>query len=190
MSRDAFFDSAESPDEDKQLLRPLNSVQGNETPGYLDGIPVADWRPPKRKKDLRDRKKSRFLQIIERNKNRIEKAAKDLSVPEYEIIRYLLDYGLDHIQSGSLVIEPQLAQTGLTLYPDEPVGRRRRRNQALVNTSCRGIPDLAWEAFKAYAENVPLWQVLNCILEYGLDQIENGQLRPQPAHINAYTLYP
>jgi hypothetical protein len=190
MSRDAFFDSAESSNEDIQTLRPLTDVKRNDIPGYLEGIPAANWQPRKRKKDLRERKKSRFLQIIERNKVRIEKVAKDLYVPEYEIIRYLLDYGLSQIRSGSLVIEPQLAQTGLTLYPDEPVGRRRRRSQALINTSCRGIPDPTWQTIKAIAVDVPLWQVLNCLLEHGLEQIENGELKPQPAQINAYTLYP
>jgi len=186
MSRDAFFDTQE----DEQKLRPLAGVQSKGLPGYLEGIPSADWQPPKRKKDLRDRKKSRFLQIIARNKHRLEKVARDLHVPEYEIIRYLLDYGLNQIRSGALEIEPQLAQTGLTLYPDEPVGRKRRRSQALVNTSCRGIPDPTWQALKTYAVNIPLWEILNCLLEHGLDQIENGSLRPQPAQIKAYTLYP
>ena len=165
-------------------------VQMPAKPDYLDGIPAADWHPPQRKKDKRKRKKSRWIPLIKSNKKAVEKRAAALGVPAYELVRYLLEYGLGAVQTGELVLEPQLEPAGLTLYPAEMRARQRRPQKVtLVNASYRGIPNETWDQIKELARSVPTWQVANRLIEYGLAQIDAGRLRPQPQNVGVRTLY-
>lgn len=157
---------------------------------YLDDIPTADWQPKERKKDTRTREKSHWLPLLKQNKQGVVKYAGALNVPEYELVRYLLENGLGQIADGSLVFKAQLAETGLTLYPDEMRGRGHRKVQRdLVNTSYRGIPDETWSELKMLARDYPIWQVANKLIEHGLEQLACGQLAPHPQHTGIRTLY-
>jgi hypothetical protein len=157
---------------------------------HITSIPTANWKPKKRKRDTRKRAKSRKLSLIQENKRGIEKQANRLNVPEYELVRYLLEYGLDQVANGNLVFESQLSPAGLTLYPREKRRRRKVRSRSrLVNTTYRGIPDETWELLKALASNYPIWQVANKLIEHGIEHLEIGQLDPNPKATGVQTLY-
>ena len=159
---------------------------------HITSIPTANWQPKKRKKDTRKRAKSRKFSLSVENKQKIKKYTGVLNVPEYELVRYLLEYGLEQIANGNLVFESHLDQTGLTLYPNEHRLRRRRkgsRRSNLVDTTYRGIPDEIWDQLKTLARDYPIWQVVNKLLEYSLAQLASGQLQPRPQHTGIQTLY-
>lgn len=157
---------------------------------HIASIPAADWQPKERKKDTRKREKSHWLPLLKQNKQGVVEHAGALNVPEYELVRYLLENGLRQIVDGSLVFEAQLAETGLTLYPDEMRGRGHHKVQRdLVNTSYRGIPNETWSELKMLARDYPIWQVANKLIEHGLEQIARGQLALQPQHTGMRTLY-
>ena len=154
---------------------------------HIREIPAATWRERKRK-DTRKRARARAILLLPRVKEGLEKWAQRLGVPRYEVTRYLLEYGLEAVGRGSISIEPRLAQDGLTLYPHEHP-RRRRKAPRTVRITERGIPDVTWERLAALADVVPLWQVVNYLLEHGLNALESGQLRPRPHQSGTYTLY-
>ncbi len=157
---------------------------------HIASIPAADWQPKERQKDTRKREKSHWLPLLKQNKQGVVQHAGALNVPEYELVRYLLENGLGQVADGSLVFEAQLAETGLTLYPDEMRGRGHRKvPRDLVNTSYRGIPAETWSELKMLARDYPIWQVANKLIEHGLEQIACGQLAPRPQHTGIRTLY-
>jgi len=164
-----------------------------ESHSYLDNIPTADWQPKKRKKDTRERGKARWVSLLPNNKKCIKNHSCRLHVPEFELIRYLLEYSLYQALDGNLVFESQLSQNGLTLYPDEQQKRRRVSSRTthskLKATTCRGISDDTWEQLKALEPNYPFWQVLNRLIEHGVKQLENGELSPNPLASGTRTLY-
>ena len=174
-------DSADEPKADR--AEPVSH-------SYLDNIPTADWHPKKRKKDTRQREKSRWLSLLPENKQRIKKYTDTLNVPEYELVRYLLEYGLEQVANGNLVFESHLDQTGLTLYPNEKRPRKSRKDRStLVNTAYRGIPDETWDQLKMLARNHPIWQVANKLIEHSLEQLASGRLNPNPQASGIQTLY-
>lgn len=195
MSRNPF---APQPDDWKEP-KPVTPPGSGDTPAkniqversHITGIPSADWRPRQPKKDTRKREKSRWLSFLTQNKQCIEKHANALNVPEYELVRYLLEYGLDQTANGQLILEPQLSQEGLTLYPNERRGARKsRKGRAdLVNATYRSIPDETWEALKTLARDYPIWQVANRLIEHGLVHLESGDLNPKPQSSGIQTLY-
>ena len=163
-----------------------------ESHSYLDKIPTADWQPKKRKKDTRKRDKARKLSLLPKNKQSVEKHAAALNVPKYEIARYLLEYGMDAVLKGDMVLESHLTPTGLTLYPAKQSKYRKHRrtmHSALKVSTYRGIPDDTWEQLKALEPNYPFWQVINKLIEYGLAQLESGILKPDTQPTGALTLY-
>lgn len=156
---------------------------------HIENIPAANFHAKKRE-DKRERVHSRFMQLIEANQTRVIQLADQLGVPQYDLIRFALDHGLQEVKGGGLVLEPTLAKGALTLYADTRVGTLRKQKQKLSNVSCRYIPDELWEAVKTLAEVVPLWQVINRLLDHTLTQIERGELKLRPQQARAYTLYP
>lgn len=157
---------------------------------HIEGIPTAQWQPKPRKKDMRKRETPRKLPLIPSNKTGIETHAGRLNIPAYELLRYLLEYGLDQVEHGNLHFEPQLAPNGLTLYPQEAKPRKTRTKRSdLIKTAYRGIPDKTWNELKKLATYYPLWQVLNKLLEFGIEQLEGGELILTPQHIGTKTLY-
>ena len=156
---------------------------------HIEGIPTADWKPKPRKQDTRKRERPRKVSLLPNIRNRLKKHTVALNVPEYELVRYLLEYGLEQIAAGHLVFEAQLADGGLTLYPHQKRRKTRSRKPEMVDTSYRGIPDETWEQVKNLATAYPIWQIINKILEYGFDQMESGALRPQPQHSGVGTLF-
>jgi len=156
---------------------------------HIASIPTANWQPRKRKKDKRNRGKGRAIYFLPQTKNRLERHANQLGVPRYEMTRYLLEYALDAVDDRRLIFEPELSPTGLTLYPDENRNKRRRKAPPLVRVTERGIPDETWSRITQIADVVPVWQVVNRMLEYGMDALESGQLQPQPHRSGTFTLY-
>jgi hypothetical protein len=156
---------------------------------HIENIPTANFHPKKRE-DKRERVHSRFMQLIEANQTRVSQLADHLGVPQYDLIRFALDHGLQEIKGGGLVLEPTLAKGALTLYADTRVGTLRKQKQKLINVSCRYIPDELWETVKTLAKVVPLWQVINRLLDYTLTQIERGKLEVPLQQAQTYTLYP
>jgi hypothetical protein len=157
---------------------------------HIEGIPTANWQAQVRKKDTRQRERARKLPLLPLHKKALTKYAGKLNVPERELARYLLEFGLDQVEQGNLQFEPRLAQNGLTLYPQEKKTRKTRRgNPDLQSTTCRGIPDEIWDGLKNLAQNYPLWQVINKLLEFGIEQLESGQLILKPKHSGIQTLY-
>jgi len=182
MSRDPFQLTLKESSKDLEL----------QPPEFLSDIPVADWTPAKRKPDQRIREKSRFLQLLPENQTRLEKVATRLQVPQYELIRYLLSYSLTAHRTEQLKLEHQLTRQGLSLYPLQVKRRRRKRSCKLTNTSVRGLPDELWQVIKNIAEKqlqVPLWQVINRFIEFGLESYERGALHIQPEAVAGYSLY-
>ena len=176
---------SETPERSSQAASPTSPRS------HINGIPTADWQPRQHKKDTRKRGKSRKLPLIQKNWDGIKKYTSHLDVPEYELVRYLLEYGLDQADKGSLVFEPQLSQEGLTLYPKEKRSTRKsRKGRAdLVSATYRGIPDETWETLKTLASDYPIWQVANKLIEGGIDGLESGELNPNPQSSGTKTLY-
>ena len=154
---------------------------------HIREIPAATWRERKRK-DTRKRTPTRTLLLLPRVKERLEKWAQRLGVPRYEVTRYLLEYSLTALAYGHLEMQPQLSTDGLTLYPQEQP-RRKRRKPRTIKISERGIPAETWARVVALARVVPVWQVVNYLLEHGLNALDSGRLRPQPQQRQVFTLY-
>ncbi len=182
-----------SPQEDSpQGWQPLDgwrkpTPEGVSPESHIREIPTATWQEPRRK-DTRKRGRARALHLFPRTKERLEKWARRLGVPRYELSRYLLEYSLTALEYGRLTLEPQLSTDGLTLYPQENT-RRRRRKPPTVRLTERGIPDATWEQVRTLAAVVPLWQVVNYLVEHGLAALDSGQLQPQPHQSSTFTLY-
>ncbi len=200
MGRNPFGTKPTPPPQEGEAS-PFPSAPFDETPpppaghevgsvrSHIENIPAANFHAKKRE-DKRARVHSRFMQLIEANQTRVTLLANRLGVPQYDLIRFALDHGLQEIKRGGLVLEPTLAKGALTLYADTRVGTLRKQKQKLINVSCRYIPDELWEAVKALAKVVPLWQVINRVLDHTLTQIESGKLELPLQQARAYTLYP
>jgi len=52
-------------------------------------------------------------------KKRINRIARELQVPAYEVARLLMEHGLDAYDSGELKARPGVASHRLTLFPSE-----------------------------------------------------------------------
>jgi hypothetical protein len=196
------FDKLSQPstENDEQIAPPpgLDTPEGEadaietSTPperSHIEGIPTADWQPKPRKQDTRKREKTRKVSLLPEIQQRLRKHTNALNVPEYELVRYLLEYGLEQIAAGHLVFEAQLADGGLTLYPNQKRRKTRSRKPEMVNTAYRGIPDETWDQIKNLTTAYPIWQIINKLLEYGFEQMESGALRPQPQHNGVGTLF-
>lgn len=156
--------------------------------GHIENIPTANFQPKKRV-DKRQRGLTRFVQLTESNYGRMLRLVEQTSVPQYEIIRYALEHALQRYQTGVLVLEPVLAKGALTLFPESARGQRKRK-QKLVNLSVRHLPDEVWATLKTLMEIVPLWQVVNRLLDDTFTQIEQKQIFLQAQRAGLYTLYP
>lgn len=194
------FGAKPTPPPQEGAVSPFPAAPFDETPppsgheagsvrSHIENIPAANFHAKKRE-DKRARVHSRFMQLIEANQTRVNLLADRLGVPQYDLIRFALDHGLQEIKRGGLVLEPTLAKGALTLYADTRVGTLRKQKQKLINVSCRYIPDELWEAVKALAKVVPLWQVINRVLDHTLTQIESGKLELPLQQARTYTLYP
>lgn len=203
MGRNPFDKQPKSDTESAEQIAPppgLDTPEGDadstetSTPperSHIEGIPTADWKPKPRQQDTRKRAQARKLSLFPKNKQAITKHANDLNVPEQELIRYLLEYGLEQVDTGQLTFEPKLSREGLTLYPHEKQARKTKTRSGYTNltsTTCRGIPAETWARVKALAPSYPLWQVINKLIEHGLAQLANGQLQPKPV-FSTQTLY-
>ena len=186
------------PDQETKFPRSWDDISAaepaepgaNSAAAHILEIPAATWQPKPRKKDARKRAKARKIPLLPANKDALARHASRLNVRTYELIRYLLEYGLEQLALGNLQFEPRLSPTGLTLFPDEQQPRKpRRRGVKLQNTTCRGIPDETWDELKKLAEAYPMWQVINKLLEFGIARIESGDLVLQPQPSGVHTLY-
>ena len=155
---------------------------------HIMQIPSATWKKQKRP-DRRARGKGRSILFLPKIKQRLDRQANRLGVPRYELTRYLLEFGLDAVSNGTLQFDYQLTQVGLTLYPDEKPRRRTHRAPKRVRVTERGIPDETWARVIALTDMVPIWQIVNRLLEYGLDEMDAGRLRLQVHRSGSYTLY-
>ncbi len=186
------FDPSPQAEDSPQGWQPLDgwrkpAPEGVSPENHIREIPTATWQEPRRK-DTRKRPPTRTLLLLPRVKERLEKWAQRLGVPRYELTRYLLEYSLTALEYGRLSLEPQLSLDGLSLYPQEQK-RRKRRKPRTEKISERGIPAETWQRIVAQARVVPVWQVVNYLLEHGLAALESGQLRPQPQHRRVFSLY-
>jgi hypothetical protein len=202
MGRNPFDKSQKSDTESNEQIAP---PPGSDTPegdatstetstpperSHIEGIPTADWQPKPRKQDTRKRSKSRKVPLLPEIRKRLLAHIEQLGVPGYELVRYLLEYGLDEVDAGRLVFEAQLAEGGLTLYPEEKRRNNRRRTSRMVDAVYRNIPDETWDRVKDLASAYPIWQIANKMLEYGMDQIESGKLQLRPKPSGTKTLFP
>lgn len=145
------------------------------------------------KPDRREQTKTRFLQLLPDNKSHIEEIARNLQVPQYEVVRYFLTYSLAQYQRGVLSLKTSLESTQPTLFPNEPTHIRWKASRQFENTSVRGVPDGIWGQTKSIADEeleVPLWQVLNRLLEFAIKSYLADEIAITPKASGNYTLYP
>ncbi|MBC8505274.1 MAG: hypothetical protein ISR58_16180 [Anaerolineales bacterium] len=75
---------------------------------------------PSRKRKKRNSKGVGFRGIPEHTNQQITQIAASLGVPKWQVIRRMLEDGVDGYKSGEITIQPHVVQTTeYTLYPDE-----------------------------------------------------------------------
>lgn len=119
-------------------------------------------------------------------------AEKTFGVPVGELARFCLEHALLAVAAGALPIEPQLTDGRRTLYPTWQSGAkpavsparqsRKPKSKAQPNIAYRGVPPEIAHQVEELAHRpgvqLPIGEVARLLLEFGLDQIESGDLKP------------
>ncbi len=171
---------------------PPQALPASPLRAHIADLPKANFQPRKRP-DTRLRGPVLFVRNLMDLKAPLEKAADELGIPRDMLVRYLLEQGLVAHQNGAAPLTPSLHQR-LTLYPDEPGGKRKKKGGATKGVGFRGLPEDLRQALDetAQALSVPLWQVVRRLLEEGLTAWREGQLSipVQKVQMETKTLYP
>ena len=195
-SRDPFQTSSKSFDSLARAAGRHNPAlqgtpEGPVNQNFAHSLPLAEIKKPV---DRRKRRPTRPLRLLPGVQAQIKKLAAQLEVPEWMVLRFLLETSLTHWRVGKLELTPKLRPAGLTLYPEEKRASNRKRNLQTRVVSHRNLPESLHSTMKAVAEllGVPLWQVCNRLLEHGLEEHRLGQLDfpLRPVISTEKTLYP
>lgn len=130
--------------------------------------------------------------------SRVKSIARELSVPEGEMARALLEHALCAYGRGELELVPRPNQQRmrLTLFPtshlrfenDEYPGHSRRKKAPALwkeIITWRGFPaEVKWEIAEIASEdnlNVPVGELVTAMLRFGLRDYESGVLKLEPS---------
>jgi len=127
----------------------------------------------------------------------VQRLASNLLVPQGEVARSILEYALRRYEEGflNLVPRPNPMRIRMTLYPASPVSRRNPMKRK-PKTSTQ--PDSSWRVITTWrnfspelkrtiaalasddAMNVPVGELVNALLRYGLQAHRAGLLKLEP----------
>jgi len=127
----------------------------------------------------------------------VQRLAADLLVPQGEVARSILEYSLRRYEAGflELVPRPNPMRMRMTLYPSAPTNRknpmkRKSKTSTRLEPSWRDIT--TWRNFSPElkrtisalaseeALNVPVGELVNALLRYGLQAHRAGLLKLEP----------
>jgi hypothetical protein len=139
-----------------------------------------------------------FRGIPKKLHDAIKQTAAGLGVSPGELARYLLEVGLERLETGEDAIEPKFVPGGFTLYPEEgsrqPKRRGRKKSKVLQQPrSYYGVPRDVVKAILDKSKEVGVTQgeVARRLLEKGLERYKAGELAITPAPLHQIaTLYP
>ncbi|MEW6028129.1 MAG: hypothetical protein AB1554_01465 [Chloroflexota bacterium] len=167
-------------------------------PSIYDTLRVATPRKRNRKWEREHQhEKAVYRGVDTKLALRVKSIARDLSVPEGEVARALVEYALSAYGRGELDLNPRLnpERMRMTLFPsshsrDEggeyPGQRKRRKAPALWKKiiTWRSFPsELKQEIAEIASEdnlNVPVGEVVTALLRFGLRAYESGILKLKP----------
>jgi hypothetical protein len=139
---------------------------------------------------------------------KVKNIAGQLSVPEGEAARALIEHALRAYERGELDLypRPNPERLRMTLYPSsdsprfsnkprKPKHRDHPKSGWRVITSWRGFPPALKGELSALASdaglNVPIGELISALLRFGLQAYETGQLQLDPVPGSAgFTLLP
>ena len=166
-------------------------------PDIFESLPVA----APRERDRTWERKHQGEKVVYRGVDpktalRVRQIADELCVPNGEVARALLEYGLDAYSRGDLNLSPRPnpARLRMTLFPSDgaPVGKVRKAGKRkpakeeswrVVTTWRNFSPELKDEIGVLASEkglDVPVGELVSAFLQYALKAYESGDLELNP----------
>ena len=169
-----------------------------QSPGIYDTLRVASPR----KRDRRWEREHQSQKAVYRGVDpklalRVKTLASNLSVPEGEVARCILEFAMRAYEEGDLELEPRPNPLRLrrTLYPSLQVSgvyRMKKKSNACGSSAAPWRVITTWRSFSPELKrtisalaseeglNVPVGELVSALLRYGLRAHEAGLLKLEP----------
>ena len=168
------------------------------SPSIYDSLRVAAPRKRNRRWEKQHQSYKAVYRVVDpKLALKVKAIAGDLLVPEGEVARAVIEYGLRGYEQGDLDLHPRPNpyRMRMTLFPSSDSTRsygspvkpaKQKQTQALwrVITTWRGFPPELKRELAALASedglNVPIGELITALLRFGLKAYDNGQLYLEP----------
>lgn len=190
-------------------FEPSEPIPSSTIPHIYDSLRVAEPRRRNRQWEReRQNQKVVYRGVEPKLALKVKNIAGQLSVPEGEAARALIEHALRAYERGELDLypRPNPERLRMTLYPSsdsprfsnkprKPKHRDHPKSGWRVITSWRGFPPALKGELSALASdaglNVPIGELISALLRFGLQAYETGQLQLDPVPGSAgFTLLP
>ena len=190
-------------------FEPSEPIPSSTVPNIYDSLRVAEPRRRNRQWEReRQNQKVVYRGVEPKLALKVKNIAGQLSVPEGEAARALIEHALCAYERGELDLypRPNPERLRMTLYPSsdsprfsnqprKPKHRDHPKSGWRVITSWRGFPPALKGELSALASdaglNVPIGELISALLRFGLQAYETGQLQLDPVPGSAgFTLLP
>ncbi len=190
-------------------FEPSEPIPSSTVPNIYDSLRVAEPRRRNRQWEReRQNQKVVYRGVEPKLALKVKNIAGQLSVPEGEAARALIEHALRAYERGELDLypRPNPERLRMTLYPSsdsprfsnkprKPKHRDHPKSGWRVITSWRGFPPALKGELSALASdaglNVPIGELISALLRFGLQAYETGQFQLEPVPGSAgFTLLP
>lgn len=190
-------------------FEPSEPIPSSTIPNIYDSLRVAEPRRRNRQWEReRQNQKVVYRGVEPKLALKVKNIASQLSVPEGEAARALIEHALRAYERGELDLypRPNPERLRMTLYPSsdsprfsnkprKPKHRDHPKSGWRVITSWRGFPPALKGELSALASdaglNVPIGELISALLRFGLQAYETGQLQLDPVpRSGGFTLLP
>ena len=174
----------------------LDSHQNNEPHQWLnDSLRLSPPRRSRRWERQHQDEKVVYRGVNPKYVSEVRSLAADLRVPQGEVARSILEYALHRYEQGflDLVPRPDSNHIRMTLYPPTPRKSHMKRKSRSSNQSKPSWRNITtWRNFSPElkrtisalaseeALNVPVGELVNALLRYGLQAHQDGLLDLKP----------
>ena len=162
-----------------------------------DGLPSSSRRRSRRWEQKHQEEKVVYRGLDLNFVRQIQQLASNLLVPQGEVARSILEYSLHRYEQGflNLVTRPNPLRMRKTLYPLSPTSRKNQMKRKSKTTT---RPEPSWRNITTWrnfspelkrtisalasedALNVPVGELVNALLRYGLQAHRAGLLKLEP----------
>jgi len=161
------------------------------------GLPATPRRRSRRWEQQHQAEKVVYRGLDHKFVQQVQRLAAELLVPQGEVARAILEYSLHRYEEGflELVPRPNPMRMRMTLYPASPASRknpmkRKSKTSTRLEPSWRDLT--TWRNFSPElkrtistlaseeALNVPVGELVNALLRYGLQAQQAGLLKLEP----------